>query len=89
MDAFWKAFKRDYLSLLHSRPKWRKTKENLKNGDLVILVDDTVDRHHWKLGRITGTPQSDFHVRKVEVRRGDGKIVLRDRVKVVKLEMDE
>ena len=89
VDAFWKTFKRDYLSLLHSRPKWRKTKENLKNGDLVILVDDTMDRHHWKLGRITGTPQSDYHVRKVEVRRGDGKIVTRDRVKIVKLEMDE
>ena len=70
-------------------PKWRKRKENLKHGDLVILVEDTVDRHHWKLGRVTATPQSDLHVWKVEVRRGDGRIVLRDRVKIVKLEMDE
>ena len=54
-----------------------------------MLVDNMVDRHYWKLGRVTGTTHSDFHVRKVEVRRGDGRIVLRDRVKIVKLEMDE
>ena len=55
----------------------------------MILVDDSVDRNHWKMGRIVATNQSDAHVRHVEVIRGDGKVVSRDRVKVVKLEMDE
>ena len=30
VNSFRKDFKRDYLSLLHSRPKWRKSTENLK-----------------------------------------------------------
>ena len=89
INSFWKAFKRDYLSLLHSRPKWRKSSENLKINDLVILVDDSSERNQWKMGRIVGTPTTDGHVRRLEVLRSDGKIVQRDRVKIVKLELDE
>ena len=89
INSFWKDFKRDYLSMLHSRSKWRKTMDNLKVDDLVILVDDSNERNHWKMGRIITTTGNDEHVRKVEILRSDGKIVQRDRVKVVKLEMDE
>ena len=89
VDSFWRDFKRDYLSLLHSRPKWRKTAENLKMDDLVIIVDEKAERNQWKMGRVVGTTSSDGHVRKVEVIRADGKIVQRDRVKIVKMELDE
>ena len=82
-------FKRDYLSLLHSRSKWRNSKENLKRDDLVILVDETMERHKWKMGRIQKTFQSGPHVRRVEIKKGDGKVVLRDRTKIVKLELDD
>ena len=88
VNQFWKAFKRDYLSLLHSRSKWRNSKENLQKDDLVILVDETVERHRWRMGRIQKIFQSGPHVRRVEVKKGDGKVVLRDRTKVVKLELD-
>ena len=88
INAFWNVFRSDYLSLLHSRAKWRTSKENLKKDDLVIIVDETIRRHDWKLGRIASTLQSDDHVRQVAVRRGDGKIVERDRTKLVKLELD-
>ena len=89
INSFWREFKRDYLSLLHSRDKWRKTTENLKINDLVILVDESVERNQWKMGRIVGTTDSDGHVRRVEIIRSDGKIVQRDRVKIVKMELDE
>ena len=89
VNQFWKAFKRDYLSLLHSRSKWRNSKENLKRDDLVILVDETMERHKWKMGRIQKTFQSGPHVRRVEIKKGDGKVVLRDRTKIVKLELDD
>ena len=89
INSFWRNWKRDYLSLLHSRAKWRKTRDNLAEGDLVILVDECVERGQWRMGRIVGTPLSDDHVRRVEVLRSDGKIVQRDRSKIVKLEMDE
>ena len=57
--------------------------------DLVILVDDSSERNQWKMGRIVGTPTTDDHVRRVEVQRPDGKVVQRDRSKIVKLELDE
>ena len=89
INSFWLNWKRDYLSMLHSRSKWRKTVDNLAEGQLVILVDECVERGQWKMGRIVKTPSSDDHVRRVEVLRSDGKIVQRDRTKIVKLEMDE
>ena len=63
--------------------------ENLKIDDLVIIVDDAVERNQWKMGRIVGVTSSDGHVRKVELQRTDGKIIQRDRVKIVKMELDE
>ena len=88
VDSFWLTFRRDYLSLLHSRSKWKRTVENLKKGDLVIIVDENVDRNSWRMGRIVDTIQSDEHVRQIKIRRGDGKILQRDRTKVVKLELE-
>ena len=89
VDAFWRDFKRDYLSLLHSRSKWRRTHDNLKINDLVILAEDCKDRNQWKMGRVVGTTNSDGHVRKAEIMRPDGKVVQRDRVKIIKMELDE
>ena len=76
------------MSLLHDRKKWKGTKEDLKKGDVVIIVDESKSRHEWKLGEIIGKIDSGPHVRRVNVRRADGKTVLKDRTKVVKLELD-
>ena len=89
VNAFWKAWRRDYLSLLHDRRKWKKTKDDLKEGDVVILVDESTSRSAWKLGRVVDVIDSGPHTRKVNVRRSDRKIVLKDRTKVVRLELDE
>ena len=89
VNGFWKAFKNEYLQLLHNRQKWTKSRTNLKKGDLVIIVDDTTSRDAWRLGRIENVHASGPHVRKVDVKRGDGKMLTRDRTKVVRLEMDE
>ena len=51
-------------------------------------MEEKVARREWKLGRVKKTIQTDDHVRQVEVTRGDGKVVTRDRTKLVKLEMD-
>ena len=89
VNAFWKAWKRDYLSLLHDRKKWTKTRDDLREGDVVILVDESTSRSEWKLGKVMGVVNSGPHVRKVNVRRADRKVVLKDRTKVVRLELGE
>ena len=75
--------------MLHNRPKWQKTMRNLAIDDLVIIVDESIHRDDWKLGRIDSVTITDGHVRRVAVRRADGKIVERDRNKIVRLELDD
>ena len=89
VNRFWNAWKRDYLSLLHGREKWQRSSKNLEIDDLVLLVDDKVSRGHWKLGRVVKLEMDDGHVRKAYLRTADKKVVLRDRTKLIHLEMDQ
>ena len=52
-DVFWGRWKREYLPLLQSRQKWFRPKENFAVGDTVIVVDETLPRNAWAIGRIT------------------------------------
>ena len=88
INSFWKSWSTEYLSLLHSRSKWTKTKDDLAVDDLVIITDDTLQRHAWKLGRVISIERTDTHVRRATVRRGDGKLLVKDRSKLVLLELD-
>ena len=73
------------MSLLHDRKKWRGSKDDLKKDDIVIIVDESKTRHEWKLGRIVEKIDSGPHVRRINVKRADGKVVLKDRTEVVKI----
>ena len=74
---------------LHERKKWTKVRENLKINDLVLIVEPTVARNEWRLARIVDVESADGLVRKATVKRADGKLLLRDRSKIVALELDE
>ena len=76
------------MSLLHARQKWTKTQRDLAVDDAVIIVDETLQRHDWKLGRVIAVAGTEPHVRRVDVLRSDGKIVTKDRTKIVLLELD-
>ncbi len=59
-DAFWKALRRDYLATLQVRRKWTEEKQNLQEGDIVLLKDSNVKRNEWPIGLIVKTiPSSD------------------------------
>ena len=73
---------------MHTRQKWRKTKDDLKVGDMVLRVNENAPRSDWKLGKVVKLHSTDGFVRKVEVLRPDGKTDLRDRSSLVHLEMD-
>ena len=88
INAFWKAWSTEYLALLHTRSKWIKTRKDLAVNDVVILVDESIPRHSWKLARIIHVHTNGSHVRKATVKRSDGKILIKDRTKMVKLELD-
>ncbi len=88
-DAFWKAWRRDYLATLQVRRKWTEEKRNLQEGDVVLLKDSNVKRNKWPIGLIVKTiPSSDKRVRKVEVKiikEGSAKVYLRPISEVVLL----
>jgi hypothetical protein len=88
VNAFWKTWSRDYLTLLHERKKWERTARDLKVGDLVLVAKEQVSRSEWKLGRVVDVDGDDTHIRKATVKRADGKIVLKDRMNLVLLELD-
>ena len=58
-DVFWRRWTREYLPTLQSRQKWRRPSRSLKEGDIVILVDDNSPRNTWQLGRVAETYSSD------------------------------
>ena len=61
----------------------------MKEGDLVLVVDEQQPRSMWKLARVTNAEtEVDQHVRKATVKTADKKTLLRDRESLVLLEMD-
>ena len=88
IEGFWKRWSRDYVSALQARPKWRRTEPDLKVGDVVLLVNQQLRRGEWRLGMVDQAFGDESHVRKVLVRTAGGKKFLRDRTKVVRLELD-
>ena len=87
VDSFWKRWSRDYVAALQARPKWREGEESLSIDDCVLLVDEQCRRGDWRMGRVIATDEDEL-VRTVSVRTTDGKVFLRDRTKVVRLELD-
>ena len=72
-DAFWKRWLREYLPTIIARPKWADDTEQLKVGDLVLIVDFQSQRNDWKKGSIVDTyPGSDGVVRSARVRTPKG-----------------
>lgn len=49
---FWERWRQDYLCTLQERKKWRKEKENLKIGQLVLLGNEKFPPAAWALGRV-------------------------------------
>ncbi|KAA0717677.1 hypothetical protein E1301_Tti014546 [Triplophysa tibetana] len=67
-DMFWNRWKHEYLKTLQLRHKWQRKRQNLQDGDMVLLKDNQAKRNQWPTGIITKTfPGEDGLVRKVQV----------------------
>lgn len=51
-EEFCRRWKSEYLKELHRRTKWRKTQEDLRINDLVVLHSDSIGPKDWRLGRV-------------------------------------
>ena len=76
VNMIWKRWTREYLPEWNQRSKWSKEMQNLKEGELVWLVDDSAKRCEYKLGRI------------IEIFTGNGGFVRLARVKMAHGELN-
>lgn len=68
-DIFWNQWRKQYLSILQSRRKWKSETRNVKVDDVVLLKDPAEHRNNWPTGIIDRVfPSDDGIVRKVVVR---------------------
>ena len=69
LQLFWKRWRREFLPRLNVSKKWFHFKHNLKEGDVVLIVEPKASRGEWPLGRvIEAYPGSDGLVRVVKVK---------------------
>ena len=84
---FWSRWMRELLPSLSRRPKWHGIRDNIKVGDLVLVIEKDVPRGKWLMGRIVETfTGSDGKVRSAKV-RVRGTIYRRPIVKLCPLEL--
>uniref|UniRef100_A0A182F9M9 DUF5641 domain-containing protein n=1 Tax=Anopheles albimanus TaxID=7167 RepID=A0A182F9M9_ANOAL len=70
---FWDQWRKEYLPTLIRRNKWTGKVEPVKEGDLVVLVEDNAPPGEWLKGvveKVYAAP--DGQVRKVDVRTARG-----------------
>ena len=78
VKVFWKRWREEFLSTLNPRKKWREGKDNLKVGDVVLVVDQNSPRVQWRLGRVEEVfPGLDGQVRVVQVSTKGQKLIRR------------
>lgn len=63
VQSFWKRWSREYLHTLQQRSRWNKQNNNVKIGDLALIIEENLPPMSWRLGRI------------VKLHSGDDKIV--------------
>ena len=69
LGQFWKRWRKEFLPSLNVRKKWFHPRHNLKEGDVVLMVEPNASRGEWPLGRIVEAyPGDDGLVRVVKVK---------------------
>lgn len=68
-NEFWYRWRKEYLPTLLIRQKWVTPKQNLKKGDVVLMLDENMPRNKWPCAIVLETyPGEDSCVRKVKVK---------------------
>ncbi|XP_043244107.1 uncharacterized protein LOC122392847 [Amphibalanus amphitrite] len=86
---FWRRWLREYLPTLQVRQKWTEARQNLREGEVVLLLDPSAPRGNWPMARVERTyPGSDGLVRVLDVRTPKG-LLKRPVTKIIRLEMEQ
>ena len=88
-DEFVKRWRKEYVTTLISRTKWKTTAKNAYVGQLVVMVDDQTPRDFWTIARIDDVLSDDInHARRFRVTTANGKTYDRHITKIIPLELE-
>ena len=86
---FWQHWLREWLPILATRKKWNQERQDVKVGDVVLVVSPDKSRGHWPFGKVLEVyPGTDERVRVVKVYVGQGTLI-RSVTKLCPLECDQ
>ena len=89
LNHFWSKWIKDYIQELSVSKKWSNKKDtNLKEGDVVILKPETLEKNVWKLARITSVQKNPDDVATVTVRLPHGNKIQRSVRQIALMEPD-
>ncbi|XP_054713427.1 uncharacterized protein LOC129222888 [Uloborus diversus] len=78
-QQIWKLWKRDYLTHLQQRNKWKFSKNDVKTGTLVLIREENLPSTKWCVGRIIETNIGrDNRVRVVKLCLPSGSTLIRN-----------
>ena len=85
VETFWQRWMVN-IHKLSPRHKWAEARENVKNGDIVLIIDEKEKRANWKMAEIIQVyPGDDDIVRVVDVKLSGGQVLKRPVTKLVLL----
>ena len=72
VNEWWRLWLR-HLPNSQSRSKWLKVREDIENGDIVLIIDPDIKRGKWKMGKIIETfPGTDGKIKSAKVETSVG-----------------
>jgi len=77
VNNFWRRFIAEYIPKLIAagRSTWHKKETQVKQDDVVLIVENNVPRGKWNLGRVLEVfPGTDGIVRNVRVKTANGEL---------------
>ncbi|XP_041633483.1 uncharacterized protein [Drosophila kikkawai] len=66
-QLFWSRWKKEYLTLLQQRSKWRTQKTDIQLGDVVLVKDENLPSLKWPLARVVNLVAGSDNVARVAV----------------------
>lgn len=88
VQRFWKRWSAEYLHTLQQRRKWQSPTDNIRVGDMVLVIEDNLPPAKWSLGRAVKVPGKDGNVRVVTIRT-KGSTYKRSVVKLARLPIEQ
>ena len=68
VQTFWNLWQKSYLQTLQKSQQWHQEQPNVKMGDLVMVLEESELKNHWKMGKVISvSPGQDGLVRTAQV----------------------